>query len=354
MSAPPVPPVTVLAQQLADAAEWVRDDILVDVGGDRPGTFPEWPWHTLREALGPLVYGTVTYLAAFPGSGKTTLLSHLVRSLLEQGHQTAVFPLEASYREFLARLMCVEYGMDADDVLSKRMRLRALGGDAVAAQELQLFTSAFYQRARDIKAEHPWRHLAVDPLTHLTPEAFWSRCAHHAARGVRVIIVDHVDHVQPEAGEPDIAASMRIQHYALRAAQEFGMVVLLASQLNVRRLGGDRLALYRPPQIDWLWSKGPKDQIARLIIGLYRPVDPHVEPETLRAAERGEVEPWEIAWKGRMGVRVMKGRYEGANTQRSLTLAFDGRTLTDVTLPGVMAEKIAGQITPETAGRRHA
>jgi hypothetical protein len=256
-------------------------------------------------------------------------LTHCLAHWVQRGFRVSYLPLESDPGEVYARMACFRLGINADDALSLRLRERAEAGDADAAEQVAGMTALY----RSLRTDREWmERFCVEPVDTLSPQSF--QRAIRAARALEsdIIVVDHVDHVEGEADDysPEIKLSNQLQTLALKASKDLGIPVVLASQLNSSRTGGDRLAHYRPPMADWMFNKGKKEQVGAQILGLYRPLDPNADEELVRRVRSGSAEPWRIALPHRMGISGMKMRFGGANKERTLHLEYRDGLLSDL------------------------
>lgn len=310
-----------LGQQALDYAEYLHDmpaDELV-----------RWPWQAVNDLAGPLAPGRLTYIAAFPGGGKTTFLTHCLYFWLADGRTVTYLPLESDPGEVFVRLACLETGVSADEALSFRLAQRRDAGDPVAMAQHSDLTVAYR-----LMREHRGllESLRIFPLTALTVAAFRRAVAVAKAQGSDLIVVDHVDHVESEAGDgaSEIATSNALQSAALQAAKDLQIPVVLATQLNSSRAGNDRLAHYRPPATDWLYNKGKKEQMAANILGLYRPMRTGVPSDWVSEVRAGNRPVTDVVLDNRMGVAGMKLRYGGGMKERTVQLKYEQGRVTDL------------------------
>lgn len=311
----------IIGTDALEYAEWLNnltpDDVI------------RWPWQAVNNLAGPLVPGRVTYVAAFPGGGKTTFLTQCLASWLGQGKRVLYMPLEADPGEVYARLACLRLGLSADDVLSLRLRMWASNGDIVAARQLDSLTAEYHRMRLDADL---MRALRIEPVDALNVPAFHKAVSVAKAADCDMVCVDHVDHSEGEEGEmaASIAISDKMQQIALRAAKHLKIPFVLMSQLNTSRTGGDHLAAYRPPVTDWLYNKGKKDQVAAVILGLSRLLDPSVEADALKEVRLGTRDVSTIALSERMGVTGMKLRYGSDLTVRTVQLKYSRGIISDL------------------------
>jgi hypothetical protein len=306
------------------AVHGARHQLTID-----PKGLPSWPWYALDEMAGLLVPESVTYVAAFPGNGKTSKVSHCVLHWIKtQGLRVLLLPLEADPREALVRLVCLEVGIDPDEALSFRLRRRADAGDVWARRSLDALDEAY---VRVLEEPRHYQNLMIEPADTLSPAGFTASLNAGHAAGVDLVVVDHVDHVGHDEQDQrsEIAKSTAIQHAAKRFARRTGTPVVLMSQLNSKATGGDVLAHYKPPRMDWLWMKGVKEQIGHTFLGLFRPMRPDLTDEELRLVSRGLRGTADIAEPCTMGVVGMKRRFGGAVRDPVVKLTYERGLITD-------------------------
>jgi len=316
----------VIGQEGLDYAEWLHHmpvEALV-----------RWPWRAVNELAGPLVPSRLTYIAAFPGGGKTSFLMHCLQYWLAEGKRVCFLPLESPVGEVYARLACLETGVSADEALSMRLAQRAADGDLEAQRQREALEAAYrgMRERRDLL-----ERLQIIPLPTLTLAGFQKAVAVAHATEADLLVVDHVDHLEGDLEEQgryrsDIELSNALQSAALQAAKELNIPVVLATQLNSSRAGGDRLAHYKPPATDWLFNKGKKEQMAANILGLSRLLSPAASSEWLAEVRAGTRPIDDVAMKQTMGVTGMKLRYGGALKEKTALLRYTADGITDIDL----------------------
>lgn len=300
----------------------------IDLQDCDTGEFLRWPWRDLHEMAGILVPRRVYYVAAFPGNGKTSFLSECFASWIHAGHHVTYLPLESDASETMTRVACSRIGVSADDALSLRLRERMEQGDPAATHQWQELQRTFAALRNDKDFLYQFR---IDPTSVLSPKRFEQVIKACDAMQSAALIVDHVDHSEGDADDhsPEIRISNRIQQMSLDAARALSIPVILATQLNSSRTGGDRLAHYRPPLMDWLYNKGKKDQIGAVCLGLYRPIDP-AKTEEIKQVRAGMAEPRTITKSHRMGVAGMKLRFGGDKKEATVELKYERGRLSDL------------------------
>ena len=304
----------VIGQEALDYAEWLHE---MDTSA-----LIRWPWKAMNDFAGPLVPGRLTYIAAFPGNGKTSFAAHLLQHFLRtQKKKVTYLPLEADPGETFTRLACLDCGISADDALSKRLKDRAEMGDPVAQAQHDELSVAYRLMREDREL---LEGLRIEPIDALTPKSFANALRVAQLQESDVVIVDHIDHAEHDAGESgaDIAVSNQMQAMALRAAKALSIPIILLTQLNSSRTGGDALAHYRRPLTDWLYNKGKKEQMAANIFGLSRVLDPKADPDAVQEVRAGRRDVSTVVLPDVMEVSGMKMRYGGASRDKSITLKY--------------------------------
>jgi hypothetical protein len=280
----------------------------------------DWCLPELTETFGYLLPGTVTYGCAFPKNGKTAFLSNNLHYWDQRGLRVWVMPTESRPKGLMTRLACFRVGIPAEEALSRRLRVRMEQGDPEARRQLTALTAEFARMAGEMDTDGA--NIAIEPAPRLTRQVFRQSVAAAAAGGYGLVVVDHVDHIQPDQGENEYTTSAGVQHDALEFAEQYELPILLMSQLNTSRVGRDVLYRYRRPVTDWLWMKGVKDQIATTMFGVFRPMDPTVDDGLLQDAKDGRAEGWRVAMPHTMGVADMLSRYGGSRPDRTLLLEY--------------------------------
>lgn len=300
----------------------------VDFQDADASAFLRWPWQSVHDLAGVLAPRRVYYVAAFPSNGKTTFLAECFSRWLADGHRVSYLPLESDPSETMTRVACARAHVSADEALSFRLRLRADAGDPSARNDLARLHEAFNALRQDNDFLNQFR---IDPTSTLSPKAFQKVIERVHALESDVLIVDHVDHAEADSDDfsPEIKVSNKLQTMALNAARDLSIPVVLATQLNSGRTGGDRLAHYRAPLMDWLFNKGKKEQIGAVCLGLYRPMDP-AQTEQIGKVRSGLAEPHTITKPHRMGVAGMKLRFGGELKERSIELHYERGQLRDL------------------------
>jgi KaiC/GvpD/RAD55 family RecA-like ATPase len=300
-----------------------------------------WPLWTLDNLTGPLVPGRVAYVAGYSGGGKTTFMRNVIwRWVTQQGLRVRYLPLESSIKEVMTGFACFKCGVNPDDALSYRLRDRAAAGSKAAQVQRDELMVAYELLMRDREF---CQNLRIEPMDTLSPARFDAAIQSTKAMGADVIVVDHVDHTEADAGDfsPQIQVSNRIQMQALRAAKELGIPVVLTSQLNSKLAGPDPLARLRPPRPEFLWNRGSKEMIGAVIIGLHRAIDPYASIDLFKKVSKGETEAWKAALPNTMAASEMKLRFGRGTVNPTVLMHLEN---------GVLSNRRQDTLDPRDAG----
>lgn len=273
------------------------------------GDYLAWPWPELDRIAGPMAPGQVYIPCAFSGNGKTTFSWSAVGAWTALGIRGYVLPLETRAYEWRTGLACTRLGVSPALALSGRLRIMEQGGSPWAKQTREAIRDELRRQYESEDADT--LHVSPAPVVTLTILRAEMRKA--AELDCRYILVDHIDHVEPDDYTSAVAESQRVNRALGRLAQEHDLIVLAMSQLNMDISKGDGLSKYDPPQVANLMYPAVKNQVAAGIYGLFRPRDPMADAEAVAAAKRREVEAHTVLKPGCMGVVTMKARHQYAD-----------------------------------------
>jgi hypothetical protein len=290
--------------------------------------FLRLPYPALDAVVGGLAPSDIWFVAAFSGRGKTTLLTSVVDEYIGAGRNVYLMGLESQPNEIRTHLACRELTrrwyasngqdgarVDGGDVLSGALQDRAewpaLRRLLVAAVEAQ--------------AERPMRdRLTVDGARFVTAAGLRDACRRAANLEADVMVIDHIDHIGGESGgSASFEESVRACNAALSAAQEYGIRMLVATQLNNQGVRADPLAGFRPPQPHHVYLGPQKRMIASGMLGLYRPMKQGITPDEIKAARDDRVDLSTVLEPNTMGVVVMKNRKQGRNEGKRVSLGVE-------------------------------
>lgn len=319
-----VDPHVELTDQVCDALDLI----------DRPAAaFLRWTFPELDALTGGMAPGDVWFVCAFSGNGKTTFLSSAIDGWFEQGKKIYVLPLETQPDVFRTYWACQRLGIHPGDVLSGEMAKQLAGEHGPTAQ---LRAREAHRLIRDELHRHVEGamrdRVMVKRVQAINTARLRLAVAEAAEWGADVVVVDHIDHIAGGDGSNLHAESVAVNHAALELAQQFGVILLCASQLNNASMAGgrDRLAQYGPPQPNHVFMGGHKRQIATGMIGLHRKLRDRTDDEDVKAykaaihdARTGDAEPHTVLEAGIMGATAMKLRNYGQRENQRVYLGVE-------------------------------
>lgn len=310
-----------LIDQVQDAKELVcreADDFL------------QFPFPELANLTGGMAPGDVWFVCAFSGNGKTTFLSSAIDRWYADGKRVYVLPLETRPKVFRTFWACQRLGLHPGDVLSG-----ALSRHPDARRIRREILDELERQALSPMADQ----VRVTGVTAINVARLSYAVAEAAEWGADVVIVDHIDHIAGGDGSNLHAESVRVNHAALDLAQDHGITMLCASQLNNEALRGsrDKLAQYGPPQPNHVFMGGHKRMVSTGMIGLHRKLRERLDSETVKeykaaiqAARRGDAELHTVLEPGVMGVTAMKLRNYGARENQRAYLGVERGRVVDI------------------------
>ena len=288
-----------------------------------------WPWADVAAITGNMAPGQRPYFfCAFSGNDKTAFSASAVSAWTEAGIPGYVLSLETPPDAYRVHLACLRLALNPAWALTGKLREMEDAGDKWARE----------QRQR-IKDELRRQYVEWADLLHLSKAETVNRRGleaefkQAAAIGCRYILVDHIDHVEPDGRGTPVAESMAVNRDLVKLAQRYDLVPVIASQLNMDIAKVDGLSKYRPPKPTDLMFPAVKTQVAAAILGLYRPLADDADADLIARAKRHEVDPYKagVLKEGAMGAVVMKiahadgDAHEGARTELAVR---HGRVMT--------------------------
>jgi hypothetical protein len=319
---PDIHPEVVAADQVIEALTHLER---------RPEALMRWPFGDLDALTGPMGPGEVWYLCGFSGAGKTTFVASAIDRWRERGKRVYVMPLELQPWRFRLYLACMALEIHPGDALSGQLRAMPNGDAHAEALKLEMLaqTHTPYSERVMIGSE---RAINVAGLEGALMRA--------KAFRADVVIIDHIDHIEPNAGNGNgYADAKAVNHALLRMAQDNGLLIVATSQLNNAVVGGgqDHLARYQPPREHHVLMGGKKREVATGMIGLFRPTRAQLPNESgeefaaaLKAARAGHAEPHTVLEPHVVGVSAMKLRNYGQHEGKRVTLGFRSGRVVDM------------------------
>jgi KaiC/GvpD/RAD55 family RecA-like ATPase len=329
-------------QQETDAQQAQVDDTLLTLTRT-PEDFLRWPWPKVQEVLGGLAPSDIAFLVGHRGGGKTSFLLSLVLRLITKGRKVYYAGLESRPAWLRTQLACRALGLDPGPVLSGDYLKRPDAEDLRARlrhEVLEQKGNPIYQRLRFAQAEF----LGAQTLDRITKTA--------ADWGADLLIIDHIDHVQPETTGDTYGESRAINLLLKKAADATGLRVLAASQTNLTGLSADLWRNHRPIRDEHVFMGGHKGHIASVMIGVYRPMRTDVGKEQREAVREGAVPKDTCLQAGTVAVNVMKSRNYGGREGSIIELGFHHGEVTDAPDPALRREQTLGLAPEQVSGRR--
>ena len=266
-----------------------------------------WPWPALQALYGGMAPGTVHYVVGYSGIGKTTFIASAIKRWRDvENRRIDVLPLEINPGSFRTQMACHSLDINPGPMLSGDF----LGYPDAAHLRLSISNELHRQDDDDRVRVHSCRAIDVAQFRQAVEGA--------VARRSDVVIVDHIDHIAADGNGFD--AAKRVNHAALRLAEDNGICMILMSQANSEALKGskDRLAKYLPLHDNHVWMGQVKRQVATGMLSLYRPVrerrtseSPEDYLDAYRRARVGDNAPHEMLMPGTGGISLMKSRNYG-------------------------------------------
>lgn len=318
------------ATQQVDAAEES-----LDLPAD---AYVRWPWPSLDAMYGGMGPAQLHYVVGFSGLGKTTFISSALREWVRAGVMVDVLPLEQKAETFRAYLACQELHIPPGVMLS---------GDfhrdfhQYGYQSADAMRSAVKAQMRAMQAGAFGACVRIHPTEHITRDTLADAVSAAWQRGAKVLLVDHIDHLQPERNESEWTAAVEVNRAALTLAKAYGMCLVLMSQGNLEmvRRTKDHIAKYQPPTDAAVYMGLEKRKLATGMIGLFRPLrarqateDPKAYLAAIKEARDGMAEPQTVLEPGVSGVLMMKVRHYGEREGRKVYLGWDRGQIVELPL----------------------
>lgn len=290
----------------------------------------EWPWPDMTNLFGRIRPRDVWFACAFSGNGKTTFIGSAIQHWVDAGHKVYVMPLETTADDFRTYLACQKVGIDpglvnGGGLLDLAPDVRRDWERKIKAELQRQVTDSAYRAHLKIKGVE---EINLARLTLAAKEA--------ADWGAKVLIVDHIDHIEGGDGTSLHAESVRVNKAAKKLAKRYDLACVFTSQMNNESVKGgrDRLAQYGPPMPHHVFMGGFKRFIATGMIGLHRRLRDRLDGETvkeyqeaLKASRVGDVPPMRALQPNVMALTAMKLRNFGSREGERCYLRVDNGRL---------------------------
>lgn len=283
-----------------------------------------WPYQKLHDLVGEVLPGDVVVVAAATGNGKSTFVANVLEDIRHRPGTggVTVFPLETAAGVFRLKIACLHLGYPIPAVFRQRW---GTGEGRVGVSEVVGRTALRREIARMMQGGERERLRYVD--THrLDAKALIGHMRHAADWQHRLIIVDHLHHMQHARGPEGIRETMQ---QVKEAAAGFGMGVVFLAQIGRADKRDQRRPFY-PPALTDVQGSSAIEQVADLTVLLYRPL-----LDTVKVADLDDVIMGHRAWRSvfkpqTMGMLCAKSRLDGESARgERIELAFHGGRLSD-------------------------
>jgi len=281
------------------------------------------PWESLNRAVGGMPYGPPCFVAAFSSSGKTMFLTSMMNELFEATKKKIYYMgLESAPKTLRTHWACKRLGYDAGDLLSGEFLNRADRHEVREAVSAELHSQNFGEKFDRIR---------FCPTGVVNAQNIYDAAEAAAEFGADIFMIDHVDHIDGSPGRSEYAQSREVNQAILTIAQEYGFLMMPATQLNNEAAKVNRIALHLPPQPQHVKMGGHKREIATWMLGLYRPLKvAGVEAKDLKAVNAGLKPARDILEPNTMGIVIMKHRFYGNREGSRIYLRVESGIVRDV------------------------
>jgi replicative DNA helicase len=271
---------------------------------------------------------------ASTGQGKTTFLLDLLNRWAEAGERMDFLGTEQEPDELRMKWACLRSGVPSWVAINREWD--ALENGEMLRERIAEDLAKIDEAYGDQVLFVPDKFITLPKIERAAEEA------HRRRR--RVLVVDHIDRVETGATESEYLEMKRVVRRLKELARDFNLVLLVASQVNRKGREGDRLAVYRPPQLHHMQGGATKEQEADVVLGLWRPIRQRRRDESaqeykalLSAARSGSVEPAEFLEPNTMGIICLKHRTNGSAEGKRCLLRLERGQLIDPTDRGATA-----------------
>lgn len=280
------------------------EEAIADLYRD-PSEYHHLPWPALDKAIGGMPGGEICFVVAFSSNGKTLFLTSMLNEFFERTQKKIYYVgLESRPKTLRTHWACKRLGYDAGDFFSGKFLewpnhsdIRATLNDEVNSQE---------------KDEEKMSRVRFCPAPYIDAKTVKKAADAAEKFGADIFIIDHIDHIDGAQGKDHYSQSREVNQAILNIAQDYGFLMLPASQLNNEAAKGNKIALHLPPQPQHVKMGGHKREIATWMLGLYRPLKvAGVSANDLKAVNAGLMQPMKICEPHTMAVVDMKHRFYG-------------------------------------------
>lgn len=252
--------------------------------------------------VGGMPPASLHYLVSPSKGGKTTRLLGAAQAWARDG-VVLYAGLESKASTLRTMLAAQEVGIDPGHVLSGAWH----GFENYQALWQQM--SAAYTAQPD----HPiYGNLHFTDDESVDRAACERMCEHAYDLKARVLIIDHVDHIDGSQGRGASAYQISVEsnHLLLALAKRLGLCVILASQLNTGNTQ-DPFRNHRPMGIERVKMGGHKLEVATTMLSWYRPLRAGLSKDDRDRVREGEADVAGILEPNISAFAVMGHRFYG-------------------------------------------
>lgn len=287
-----------------------------------PADAIRFPYAGVHQIVHQMAPGSLVFVMANTGQGKTTFMLDLLDRWAEAGVRVDYVGTEQEPDELRTKWACLRSDVPAGCAINLAWADYDDGElwREKVAEDLGRIDDAYGEQI----VFHPDKFITLAKIEEAAKDA--------AARKSQVLIVDHIDRVETGAQDNEYLALKRIVRRLKELARDHRLVLVVASQVNRKGRDGDRLAVYRPPQLQHMQGGATKEHEADVVLGLWRPIRQRKTDEAtkefkelLAAASRGDVEPLSITEPNVMAIACLKHRTDSHEGMRCKLHVRHGR-----------------------------
>lgn len=248
---------------------------------DRPlDSFLWWPWQSMHALTGSIPPEELWIIAGMSGAGKTTLKMSIADVWSSQGIPVMYVGLEMPPKVLTIHLACRRLALRGiilhpGDVLKGRL----MPGHPERLPDAEMLRAVLRDEIEYIRRELA-EVIRFVPVAWLTAENLRRICEQAAAWGIKAIIVDHLDQVDPDGN----AVSSYDEHQRMlkvlhSATRQYGVTVIGGAQLNTDSLKrpGATVRSHQRPSTEFVQYGMLKRRISDALLILFKPLPPPPE-----------------------------------------------------------------------------
>lgn len=282
---------------------------------------------SLDAIIGGAAPGSAHFLFARTGNGKTTFVNNILDDEMRAGRGVTVLPTESTPLEVYAKWACLRVGEDYGYWASFDAKRDCEERHLISAQDYAERWAKIRDEARWLRTEHGnTRQAIIERALHITPTVMRKAFYRAKAEGHQLVIIDHIDLIQPEDGDANsYKASVAAVNVLLELLRETAMNALVCSQADASLVKGSVMGQYDPPTLGNAYNGQHKNHAATHVLGLYRPRKVDVDAEVIRQINDRQRPALDAFEPGRMGIVKNKDRNYGKDGARCVLALEHGR-----------------------------